>query len=93
MIELSKRVVVEKLEFSKKILIWLFVWANVILTLAVFFVIKNQDSATLQILVSVIGLEVILAIIWYMKKAQAENEIKIRKGGGNYEQNSDSEEF
>lgn len=64
--------------FSKKILIWLFILAHVILLYAMTVMVVFEDLSSLSVLISVIGLELVAAIVWYFKKAATENIEKIR---------------
>ena len=71
--------------FSKLLLFWLMMVAHTILGYAMVVMWKLRDVSALPVLISVVGLEVIAGVIWYMKKAAAENVEKIKKGDESFE--------
>lgn len=75
------KVTVEKMEFSKKILIVAAVVFIAVIIFTCFMVYITQNLIPLEILITTIGAEVGAGTGFYYWKAKAENTIKLQKKG------------
>ena len=75
-----KKMMVEKMEFSKKIFVGITTMVIVVVLFSMYMMVLTQDTSPLAYLIPSVFVEFATATAFYYKKAEHENLIKIERG-------------